>query len=73
MLFIQAIKMSERTRVCQFFLRGRCQRQNCEFLHPKDLPERDREREREREKEREREREKARERDREREKDNVRQ
>ena len=26
--------MSE--RVCQFFLRGRCQRQKCEFRHPAD-------------------------------------
>ena len=23
-------------RVCQFFLRGRCQRQKCEFRHPAD-------------------------------------
>ena len=23
-------------RVCQFFLRGRCQRAKCEFLHPAD-------------------------------------
>lgn len=23
-------------RVCQFFLRGRCQRAKCEFLHPGD-------------------------------------
>ena len=27
-------RMSE--RVCQFFLRGRCQRQKCEFRHPAD-------------------------------------
>ena len=27
-------RMSE--RVCQFFLRGRCQREKCEFRHPAD-------------------------------------
>ncbi len=25
--------MSDRDRICQFYLRGRCQRQNCEFRH----------------------------------------
>ena len=24
-------------RTCQFFLRGRCQRPNCQFLHPVDM------------------------------------
>jgi len=28
--------MSE--RLCQFFIRGRCLRDVCEFLHPADLP-----------------------------------
>jgi len=29
--------MGDTARVCQFFLRGRCQRQKCEFRHPADL------------------------------------
>lgn len=29
--------MGENARVCQFFLRGRCQRQKCEFRHPAEL------------------------------------
>ena len=29
--------MGDNARVCQFFLRGRCQRQKCEFRHPADL------------------------------------
>ncbi len=45
--------MSDVPRICQFFLRGRCSRQKCEFRHPGDrefqvIRERDRERERER-------------------------
>ena len=24
-------------RICQFFLRGKCQRQNCQFLHSVEL------------------------------------
>ena len=27
--------MNMSDRVCQFFLRGRCQRENCEFKHEK--------------------------------------
>ena len=29
--------MGDTARICQFFLRGRCQRQKCEFRHPADL------------------------------------
>jgi len=29
--------MGDSARVCQFFLRGRCQRLKCEFRHPADL------------------------------------
>ena len=29
------VKMNMSDRVCQFFLRGRCQRENCEFKHEK--------------------------------------
>ena len=35
MFLLQLFKMSE--RVCQFFIRGRCQRETCEFKH--ELPE----------------------------------
>ena len=29
--------MSENVRVCQFYLRGRCKREKCEFKHPQEL------------------------------------
>ena len=29
--------MSESVRVCQFYLRGRCNREKCEFRHPVEL------------------------------------
>jgi hypothetical protein len=43
--------MSDVPRICQFFLRGRCSRQKCEFRHPGErefqaIRERERERER---------------------------
>ena len=44
--------MSDVPRICQFFLRGRCSRQKCEFRHPGEREFqalRDRARERERE------------------------
>ena len=31
------VKMSENVRVCQFYLRGRCKREKCEFKHPQEL------------------------------------
>lgn len=36
-------RMGDTARVCQFFLRGRCQRQKCEFRHPADLLEKEKE------------------------------
>ena len=30
-------RMSENTRVCQFYLRGRCKRDKCEFKHPGEI------------------------------------
>ena len=29
--------MSENVRVCQFFLRGRCKREKCQFRHPLEV------------------------------------
>ena len=29
--------MSENVRVCQFYLRGRCHREKCEFRHPANV------------------------------------
>ena len=31
------LKMSDNVRVCQFYLRGRCKREKCEFKHPQEL------------------------------------
>ena len=38
LLFVKEYqKMSENVRVCQFFLRGRCKREKCQFRHPLEV------------------------------------